>query len=111
MGGELSTRMCAAMRHAGSLLARRPQKRKLLVVLTDGAPSDVDVRDPQYLRADARKAVEDLARAGVASYCISLDPGADDYVARIFGANRYAVVDRAEQLPERLPALYLGLLR
>ena len=111
MGGELSTRMGAALRHAGSLLARRPQKRKLLVVLTDGAPSDVDVRDPQYLRADARKAVEDLARAGVATYCISLDPGADDYVARIFGANRYAVVDRAEQLPERLPALYLGLLR
>lgn len=111
MSGELSTRMGAAMRHAGAELARRPQKRKLLVVLTDGAPSDVDVRDPQYLRADARKAVEDLARDGVASYCISLDPGADDYVARIFGANRYAVVDRVERLPEQLPTLYLGLLR
>jgi nitric oxide reductase activation protein len=111
MRGELSTRMGAAMRHAGSLLGRQPQRRKLLVVLTDGAPSDVDVRDPQYLRADARKAAEDLARSGVASYCISLDPQADDYVARIFGANRYAVVDRVERLPERLPALYLGLVR
>ncbi|MDH5263864.1 MAG: VWA domain-containing protein [Betaproteobacteria bacterium] len=111
MRGELSTRMGAAMRHAGSLLARRPEKKRLLIVLTDGAPSDVDVRDPQYLRADARKAVEDLARAGVASYCVSLDPGADDYVSRIFGANRYAVVDRVERLPERLPTLYLGLVR
>jgi len=111
MKGELSTRMGAAMRHAGSVLAGRPQKRKLLIVLTDGAPSDIDVRDPQYLRADARKAVEDLARGGVTTYCISLDPGADDYVARIFGAGRYAVVDRVERLPEQLPTLYLGLLR
>jgi nitric oxide reductase activation protein len=111
MRGELSTRMGAALRHAGRLLARRPQKKRLLLVLTDGAPSDIDVRDPQYLRADARKAVEALARDGIATYCISLDPGADDYVARIFGANRYAVVDRVERLPERLPALYLGLVR
>ena len=111
MRGELSTRMGAAMRHAGALLARRPEKKRLLLVLTDGAPSDVDVRDPQYLRADARKAVEELARSGVATFCISLDPGADDYVARIFGANRYAVVDRVERLPERLPSLYLGLVR
>jgi nitric oxide reductase activation protein len=111
MRGELSTRMGAAMRHAGSLLAHRPQKKRLLIVLTDGAPSDVDVRDPQYLRADARRAVEELARDGVATFCISLDPGADDYVSRIFGANRYAVVDRVERLPERLPTLYLGLVR
>lgn len=111
MTGELSTRMGSAMRHAGGLLACRPQKKRLLIVLTDGAPSDVDVRDPQYLRADARKAVEELARQGVASYCISLDPAADEYVARIFGAGRYAVVDRVERLPERLPSLYLGLVR
>lgn len=111
MRGELSTRMGAAMRHAGAVLARRPERKRLLVVLTDGAPSDVDVRDPQYLRADARKAVESLAREGVAAFCVSLDPAADDYVSRIFGAGRYAVVDRVERLPERLPLLTLGLLR
>jgi nitric oxide reductase activation protein len=111
MTGQLSTRMGAALRHAGAYLRRRPQAKKLLLVLTDGAPADIDVRDPQYLRQDARKAVEELACAGIGTFCISLDPEADEYVARIFGANRYAVVDRIEHLPERLPLLYMGLTR
>jgi Mg-chelatase subunit ChlD len=111
MTGQLSTRMGAAVRHAGAFLRRAPQAKKLLLVLTDGAPADVDVRDPQYLRHDARKAVEELARTGIGTFCISLDPEADEYVARIFGGNRYAVVDRIERLPERLPLLYVGLTR
>lgn len=111
MRSGLSTRMGAAMRHAGTLLRRQPQSRRLLLVLTDGEPADVDVRDPQYLRMDARKAIEDLARGGVTTYCLSLDPHADQYVARIFGARNYRVLDRVERLPEQLPSLYLGLTR
>jgi len=111
MASGLSTRMGAAMRHAGSLLQRCPEGRRLLLVLTDGEPADVDVRDPQYLRYDARKAVEALARTGVTSYCLSLDPHADEYVSRIFGPRNYRVIDKVERLPEQLPSLYMGLTR
>jgi nitric oxide reductase activation protein len=81
------------------------------LVVTDGEPADVDVRDPQHLRQDAKKAVEEAARWGVTSYCMSLDPQADPYVRRIFGERRYLVVDRVERLPEKLPVLYAGLTR
>lgn len=111
MRSGLSTRMGAALRHAGRQLARLPARRKLLLVLTDGEPADVDVRDPQYLRADSRKAVEDLARQGVTTFCLSLDARADQYVARIFGANHYLVLDHVQRLPEKLPQLFLGLTR
>ena len=42
---------------------------------------------------------------------VSLDPGADQYVSRIFGAKNYMVVDHVERLPEKLPMLYMGLTR
>lgn len=109
MGAGLSTRMGAALRHAGQLLRRQPQRRKLLLVITDGEPADVDQRDPQYLRHDARKAVEELRATGVFTYCLTLDPEADRYVQRIFGDNRYTILDRVERLPSRLPELFAGL--
>jgi hypothetical protein len=109
--GALSTRMGAALRHAGHHLARRPQRRKLLLVLTDGEPADVDVRDPRYLRADARKAVEELTRRGITSFCFSLDAQADRYVSEIFGERHYFILDHIQRLPLKLPLLYLGLTR
>ncbi|MBK8456428.1 MAG: nitric oxide reductase activation protein NorD [Phyllobacteriaceae bacterium] len=111
MKGGLSTRMGTALRHAGRHLARRGETHKLLIVLTDGEPADIDERDPQYLRMDARKAVEELRRTGVHSYCLTLDPQADRYVERIFGVGRYTVVDQVKRLPEKLPALFANLTR
>ncbi|BAN35845.1 von Willebrand factor type A [Sulfuricella denitrificans skB26] len=111
MSGQLSTRMGAAIRHAGHYLKLQKSAKKLLLVITDGEPADVDVRDPQYLRYDTKKAVEEMARSGVTTFCMSLDPRADQYVSRIFGAKNYMVVDHVERLPEKLPLLYAGLTR
>jgi hypothetical protein len=111
MTGQLSTRMGAAIRHAGHHLKLQRSAKKLLIVITDGEPADIDVRDPQYLRYDSKKAVEEVAKHGVITYCMSLDPRADQYVSRIFGARNYMVVDHVERLPERLPLLYMGLTR
>ena len=105
-----STRMGAALRHAGHYLAAQRADKKILLLLTDGEPADVDVTEPNHLRADARKAVEELSAQGVDTFCLSLDPKADEYVRGIFG-KRHLVLDRVAQLPEKLPLLYMALTR
>jgi nitric oxide reductase activation protein len=111
MTGQLSTRMGAAMRHAGKHLGKQQAQKKLMLVITDGEPADIDVDDPQHLRFDAKKAVEALKSQGITPYCISLDPHADTYVSRIFGDKMYAVVDNVQKLPEKLPQLFMSLTK
>jgi len=109
MQGGLSTRMGAAMRHAARHLLCQPERRKLLLVVTDGEPADIDERDPQHLRLDTKKAVDELHSKGIMSYCLTLDPDADSYVKRIFGANNYTIIDHVQRLPEKLPTLFASL--
>jgi hypothetical protein len=111
MKGGLSTRMGAALRHAAHHLHKQPERRKLILLVTDGEPADIDERDPQHLRFDAKKAVEELYTTGVLTYCLTLDPHADDYVKRIFGQNNYTVIDHVDRLPEQLPMLFASLTR
>jgi nitric oxide reductase activation protein len=82
MEAGYSTRMGAAMRHAAHYLGARSADKKLMLILTDGKPSDVD----------------------------ALDPKADEYVADIFG-RQYTVIDHVERLPERLPQLFMALTK
>lgn len=105
-----STRMGAAIRHAGHMLAARRTEKRILLVLTDGEPADIDVSDPLHLIADTKKAVEELSTAGITTFCLSLDPKADSYVGDIFGRN-WRVLDRIDRLPEQLPMVYLNLTR
>jgi len=109
MKGQLSTRMGTALRHAGHFLRQRRASQRLILLLTDGEPHDIDVHDRQYLIFDTKRAVEDQRRYGIATFCLSLDAAADEYVTRIFGARNFMVLDQLRRLPEKLPALYLRL--
>lgn len=109
MKGGLSTRMGAALRHAGQHLLRQQEKRKLILLVTDGEPADIDESDPQHLRFDTKKAVEELYTTGILTYCLTLDPNADSYVKRIFGENNYTVIEDVNRLPEQLPLLFASL--
>jgi len=108
MEAKFSTRMGAAMRHAAHYLENQEAEKKLMLVLTDGEPADIDTKDPQMLIKDTRKAVEELQSKGIYSYCISLDPKADEYVQDIFDSH-YTIIDRVEKLPEQLPEVFMKL--
>ena len=109
MTGGLSTRMGAALRHAGQHLLKQPERRKLILLVTDGEPADIDEQDPQHLRHDTKKAVEELYTNGVLTYCLTLDPHADSYVKRIFGESNYTIIEHVDRLPEQLPLLFASL--
>ncbi|CDW95833.1 MULTISPECIES: nitric oxide reductase activation protein NorD [unclassified Thiomonas] len=110
MQANYSTRMGAALRHAAHSLRARKSDKKLLLILTDGEPADIDVQDERLLIEDARQAVRELELDGLFTFCISLDPRADAYVSDIFG-RRYTVIDNIERLPERLPEVFLALTK
>jgi nitric oxide reductase NorD protein len=110
MEAGFSTRMGAAVRHAGHYLKAQPADKKLMLILTDGEPADIDTKDERMLIEDAHQAVNELDRDDIYTYCITLDPKADEYVSNIFG-NQYSVIDRVERLPEKLPELFLSLTK
>ncbi len=101
-----STRIGAALRHATHCLLAEPAGPRAIVLVTDGAPSDVDVFDTRYLTEDARAAVLAARRLGVQCHGLVVDAGGDAYVRRIFGWRGYRVVARAAQLPGALQAIH-----
>jgi nitric oxide reductase activation protein len=91
---RLSTRMGGALRHAARHVSGVPCDRRLIVLLTDGEPSDIDVYDPAYLGHDTRHAVGELLQRGVHVFAVSLDAASEGSIRRIFGEGRYRVFGR-----------------
>tara|TARA_B100001109_G_scaffold58266_1_gene47202 strand:- start:850 stop:3135 length:2286 start_codon:yes stop_codon:yes gene_type:complete len=104
-----STRLGAAIRQAGQDLERQPNYRKLLLILSDGEPSDIDVEDNEYLLEDAKYAVRRLAYNGIDVFCVGVESDSNKYLSKIFGNKNYVIIKSASDLPEKLPLIYLTL--
>ena len=103
------TRMGAAIRQATALLANEPATQRLLLVLTDGKPNDLDQYEGRYGIEDTRHAVQAARRAGLTPFCVTIDDEGADYLAHLFGSGGYVVIRRPEQLPRQLPQLYVRM--
>ncbi|WP_313481920.1 nitric oxide reductase activation protein NorD [Stutzerimonas kunmingensis] len=96
---EHYTRCGAAIRHASANLMCQPAARRLLLVLSDGKPSDNDDYEGRYGVEDTRQAVLEAVLQGISPFCLTIDRQASAYLPRIFGATRYALLPRPELLP------------
>lgn len=105
------TRMGAAIRHATARLAERPERQRLLLLLTDGKPNDLDIYEGRYGLEDTRHAVVEARAAGIQPFCVTIDDRAQDYLPHLFGPRGYVRVQRPQQLPERLARVYATLAR
>lgn len=100
------TRMGAAIRHASTLLVKQKNRQRLLLLLTDGKPNDLDQYEGRYGIEDTRMALIEARRQGLRPFCVTIDSEASDYLPHLFGAGGYAVIRTPEELPKELPLLY-----
>jgi nitric oxide reductase NorD protein len=96
---ERYTRAGAAIRHATAQLMRRSAGHRLLMLLSDGKPNDVDHYEGRFGVEDMRQAVLEARTQGIHPFCLTIDRQAPDYVPHVFGAHHYAMLPRSELLP------------
>lgn len=101
------TRAGAAIRHATTDLMTQQVDHRLLLLLSDGKPNDVDQYDGRYGLEDVRQAVNEARLQGVSPFCLTIDRQAAEYLPRVFGAGHYALLPN----PELLPAVLLEWIR
>lgn len=100
------TRMGAAIRHVSKHLAAHSAQRRLLLVITDGKPNDLDHYEGRHGVEDTRRAVQEARRLGQAVFAVTVDAHAKDYIPYLFGPSGFAIVPNAEKLIEALPDMY-----
>ena len=86
----------------------REARTRLLVLISDGRPLDDGYKN-QYSLEDTKAALREARQRGVNLFCITIDREADVYVRKMYGDVQFAVIDRLEALPERLPRICQSL--
>lgn len=104
------TRLGAAIRHVSADLARRAATRRLLLVITDGKPNDLDHYEGRHGIEDSRRAVMEARRLGHAVFGITIDKRAEAYIPHIFGQNGFAIIQEPNRLVGALPHIYRQLV-
>ncbi|MCB1856304.1 MAG: hypothetical protein KDI05_15560 [Halieaceae bacterium] len=104
------TRMGAAIRHTAAALCQRPNRHRLLLVLSDGKPSDCDYYEGRYAIEDTRRAILDARQQELRVFGITIDRDAEHYIAHLFGRGGYAMVHKPEHLSQALPGIYRQII-
>ena len=105
------TRMGAAIRHAANILAKQKNSQRILLLLTDGKPNDIDQYEGRYGIEDTRVALLEARKMGLRPFCVTIDTEASDYLPHLMGSGNYVVIRKPEELPKKLALLYAQLTR
>ena len=105
-----STRMGAALRHAGYRLHDVDARQKLLMMISDGKPLDKEY-SPQtrYAQHDVRMACLENRRQGIVTFCISTLENSRSDMELMFPDKRFVILNSIQQLTQILPRCYMKL--
>lgn len=104
------TRIGAAIRHVSAILQQQPHRYRLLLVLTDGKPNDVDHYEGRYGLEDTRMAIKEARRAEISVFGITVDHKAQEYFPFLFGSGAYHIVGHLGKLPAAMPKIFRQLV-
>ncbi len=110
MAPQRNTRMGAALRHATSLLARVPARVRLLIVIGDGFPNDLDYKH-DYAIADTRRAVQEAGSRRIHVRAVTVNMGSDPRLDDLYGRRGHYVIEDVLDLPDKLVRVYSTLTR
>ncbi|MBI5585550.1 MAG: VWA domain-containing protein [Deltaproteobacteria bacterium] len=103
------TRLGAVLRHGLYKLEGVSALIRLMIVLTDGRPYDVDYGNLDYAIADTKKAMQEVRSRGIHPFLITSDKKGAGYLKEISPQTQSIILPRVESLPVLLPALYKRL--
>lgn len=103
------TRMGAAIRQSTEILKQQQTQQRLLLIISDGKPNDIDRYEGRYGIEDTRQAILEARQQGLQPFCVTVDDQANDYLPYLFGNQGYALASDVQKLPQLLPKLYLNL--
>jgi hypothetical protein len=102
---QRSTRMGAAIRHAGTLLAKADARVRLMIIVSDGFPNDLGYKS-DYAIADTRRSVQELRSRNFHVKAITVNVGSDPRLDELYGRSHHHVIGDVRELPDKLLRLY-----
>ncbi|MFP4475115.1 MAG: nitric oxide reductase activation protein NorD [Desulfatibacillaceae bacterium] len=103
-----NTRMGTAVRHATGILAARQSKVRLLIVLGDGFPNDLEYK-AEYAVEDTRAAIREARALGVHVHAITVNLSDAAPLDRLYGDVHHNLISDVRELPDKLPRIYRAL--
>ena len=105
--------MGPAIRHTLEKLSATGCRMKVLILLSDGYPQDVDYGPDRMSRDyglhDTMVALEEANSKNIHTFLVTVDQAGNDYLQEMCAGENYLVVNKPSELPKILPQVYKGL--
>jgi hypothetical protein len=105
-----NTRIGAAIRHAACQLEAVSSKVRLLIVLSDGFPNDMDYKH-QYAIEDTKKSILEARSKNIFTHAITVNFAGDPNLDDLYGNVHYNIISDVRELPDKLLRIYGSLTR
>lgn len=103
------TRLGVAIRQSTRILQNQTTQNKLMLIISDGKPNDIDRYEGRYGVEDTKKAIVEAKKLGIIPFCITVDSESYEYLPQIFGKDGYTYIRDIKKLPQALPEIYMNL--